>query len=545
MSWTAAPLLLALACSGGDTTAAADSGTTAPADSGTTAATDSGPGDTSTPTGETGDTEPPAACPSVTSVDVVGGADQLLELGLTAELDLAGTAWVVCTADDDPTEQHLGESVESGQTHGFRVFGLAPERAYTCTVRSDCVDGAEGTASWTTPALPEDVSSFTVTEGAHERWGSYTLFPEIEPCEDYDTTNLHALVVDPVGTVRWLYEIPDPIVSSDVDVRYLGDGWIHIVGGWGTFDTRAPHRGMFRTVDLGNQVIHHRDAPDLGEGFNHHSERLETGEFVTHTYALHGSGLNYAVGMTVEVWDPETETITWSWDSEETWETGGGVQTQGAEIWASNSLTWTDDALGPALYVNVVTVDSIWRIDRDTKQVTHIIGHGQGWQLQDAAGQPMEKHDWFYFQHDPEFTAEGSVLLHDNGQGRPGDADYSRVVEFDIDWDNQILTEVWSWTEADWYNPYLGDADRLANDNVLVATGHVWCASGRDDASSVMEIEPTTGELAWRMDWDNPDYAVYRAERLDGCEIFQNAATCPEVADRIAALGSGAAVPGD
>ncbi|GEM_PF-804294 len=536
MALSTLPLLALLAC-GDDTTSGTTDSATATTDSGTV--TDSA--DTGTPDSGT-DTDTDTDCPAVTQLTVAGGERQLLALDLGVETDLETGVWAVCTADDDPDEQHLAESGTAATAHSLGIQGLAPETAYTCEARTTCGAATPASVSHTTPALPPDVSGFQVTLGDHPSWGEYTLTAEIEPCEDYDTTNLHGLVLDSQGVPRWFYDVPDAIVSSDVEIRYLGDGLIHIAGGWGQFDTRAPHQGMFRTLDLSNQVIHHRDAPDLGLGFNHHSIRLETGEYVTHTYALHG-GFN--VGMTVEVWDPETEAITWSWDSEQTWLDGEGIQGSGAEIWASNSLTWIDDALGPALYVNVVTTDSIWRVDRDTGRVTHILGVGQGWSLFDADGDALDAdEDWFYFQHDPEITADGRVLMHDNGQGRPGRNKYSRVVEYQIDWERQVLTETWVWGEPDWYNPYLGDADRLPNDNVLVATGHIWCASGYDDASSVFEIEPSSGELAWRMDWDNPDFATYRAERLGGCDIFANAATCPAVAERIAALGDGTATPG-
>jgi hypothetical protein len=54
--------------------------------------------------------------------------------------------------------------------------------------------------------------------------------------------------------------------------------------------------------------------------------------------------------------------------------------------------------------------------------------------------------------------------------------------------------------------------------------------------SSVFDLEPTTGAVKWRLDWDNDAYTPFRAERIEGCEVFANARYCPAVAERIAEL---------
>ncbi len=530
--------LLVLACAPGappgTEPATAETGAAGSVDSGE-ASSGEVPGGDSAGDGA-GGTDSAAPCPAITGLTAAGGVGQLLELELSAESDRPTRAWALCTADEDPEERHLAESGERALRHRFALYGLAPERAYTCEVSSECAGAPPAAVAYTTPALPGDVGGYQVSRGDAESWGSYTLFSEIAPCQDYETTNLHAVIVDASGTVRWLYEIPEAIVSSDVDVRYLGDGLIHIAGGWGTFDTRAPHRGLFRTLDLSGAAIYERAAPTVGVGFNHHSERLESGEYLSLTYALHQDRY---VGVTAEVWDPIAAAVTWSWDSEEVLLSG---QVDYPGFWVANSVSFVEDELGSAMYLSMVTEDALWRVDRDSGALTHVIGYDEGWELVDGAGRPLGPGDWFFFQHDPELR-DGRILMHDNGQDRPG-GERTRVAEFAIDLQNRVLTLLWSWSQEGWYNPYLGDADRLDNGNILVATGYIWCAAGRaDDVSSLIEIAPESGREAWRLDWPDGTYATYRAERLDGCAIFNNAATCPETAARIEALRGGA-IPG-
>jgi len=357
----------------------------------------------------------------------------------------------------------------------------------------------------------------------------------------------HLLITDADGTPRWFYDVPEALASSDVDLRYLGNDEIHVSGGWGAFDFYAPHLGVFRTMSTANDVRIKRTVPSIGIAFNHHSERLEDGTYLSLTYALHTVGPDNVVGTQVEIWDPVTDRVTWEWSSENSIAEGRLDPyipgTEEPTTWASNSVSFVDDALGPAMYLSVVTTNEIWRVDRETKQITHIIGHDHEFTLLDREGKELPASKWFYFQHDPEITADGRILLHDNGQGRPGPR-YSRAVEFQVDFDAMTLTQLWEWTEPDWHNLYLGDADRLPNGNVLIATGYFWCLSGINGNSSLIEINPESGDVVWRLDWNQPYHAVYRSERIDGCEIFANAKECDATSARIDGLLDGSIVPG-
>ncbi len=474
-------------------------------------------------------------CPPVTAAAAAVSEGQPLEVALDVALSEPADVWAVCTDRAEPTDRHLVEAAGPAATHRLLVRGLAPERTYTCAVHVACDGGETAEVAVTTGSLPADVSTFTVTRGAGETWGSYTLFNDMAACVDYDHTDVHVLIVDPDGVPRWHYEVPEPLKSLDLDTRYLGDGEIHVAGGWGEYDLTAPHVGVMRTVNLSNEVVLDKPAPDLGLGFNHHSELLPTGEFLTLTYTYHEFGGAFVGGIEVEVWDPVADALTWDWDSGDALATGQVPDNGLRTFFAANSVAFVDDALGPAMYLSVVTMDQLWRVDRETGDVTHVIGVGGTFTLLDPAGAPLPDEEWFYFQHDPEYTADGKVLMHDNGQGRPGPGT-TRVVEYQLDLDAHTVTRLWQWTEDGWYNPFLGDADRLPNDDVLVTTAFVSCAVPGTGRSSVFDLEPTTGAVKWRLDWDNDAYTPFRAERIEGCEVFANARHCPAVAERIAEL---------
>lgn len=487
------------------------------------------------------------ACATVNTVSSAPGAHQILQRLLQVTTDQDTHIWATCTHSEDPDEVHLAESKAATTSHTLSFVGLAPATTYQCTVHTECGNQTSLDVSFVTEDLPRDVSTFS-TSGAHENsWGSYNLFTDGYVCGDYESANTHLLITDAQGTPRWFYDVPEALASSDVDLRYLGDDQIHASGGWGSFDVYAPHLGIFRTLTTTNDVQIKRTAPSIGIAFNHHSERLDDGTYLSLTYALHKVEPDYLVGTQVEIWDPATDRVTWEWSSERALRDGrldpyveGTTQ---LNTWASNSVSLVDDVLGPAMYLSVVTTDEIWRIDRETKEITHIIGHNSAFALLDTAGDALPASKWFYFQHDPEITPDGRILLHDNGQGRPGPR-YSRVAEFQIDFDAMTLTQLWEWTEPGWHNLYLGDADRLPNGNVLIATGYFWCLSGINGGSSLIEINPEQGDVVWRLDWNQPYHAVYRAERLSGCDVFANAKECDTIRARIEALSRGDAQPG-
>ncbi len=515
-------LLLALACSPDDATG-----------------TKEGPPSSSTPPGTSPPTtsSPPTAPVAPPTLTVESSDTQLLALDVTITLAAAGPTWAACTRDDLSEEVLLleGEGVTGEQT--WVLLGATTDARYSCEVHGP---GGQATDTVTTPALPEALLGYEVTTAAPPNAEPFlTLFADMRACSSVLTSQQsHVVMVDHEGAPRWLLPVPEPIPSIDLDVSFLQpEGLVHIGGGWGTTDASIPHQGLFRTVELDGSEVYERTVPAIGLGFNHHSERLDDGSFLTLSFEEISDGGDRQLGVAIEQWDPTTDELTWSWSSQQLVDRDQlhFADTPDLGSWTANSLSLAADPLGTGLYLSVVTIDEIWRLDPDTGDLTHRIGPHGDWALFDVDGQALESRDWFYFQHDPEISADGRLLLHDNGTTRGLFPD-SRVLELQLDFDAREAQVLWEWTEPGWYNSFVGDADRLPDGHVAVTQGYFSCFSGRDGHSSVVEVDPATDEVVWRLDWSDPDFAPYRSERLALCDVLPNSRHCPEVAERLAAL---------
>jgi hypothetical protein len=459
------------------------------------------------------------------------GSKVALHTLLEVTLDEAAPAWVICSLDDDPEEVHLFEATEAATEHRFDLLGMLPDVPYACVVstcRTEAVATIEVEAEplWSKP-------TFSITEGDPDAQdGFYTLLNNTTGCFSGAMSNV--VVVDPHGRVRWVYEIGyDYVVDMDASLTPFGD--IHVGGGWGVFDSFQDNRGTQRTIGLDGTVLMRRDAPDFGEGFNHHSEVLETGEVLSLTGSSNADDSRSWWGVGVELFDPSTEELRWSWQTQPLVDEGVLSAVPGEDTpWHANSVTFRDDVDGPAAMISLYIAEQLWRVDRDTGELSWVFGRDGDFELLDTDGAPLEDSEWFFGQHDPDYR-DDRVLLYDNGNGRPGGS-YSRAAEYALDTDAMTATLLWAWTEDNWYNPVVGDADWWGDD-VVITKGFMGCWSpGSSDRSAVVQVDPATDAVLWRMDFDDASQVVYRSERYDGCSLFHNAKYCPDVAERVAEL---------
>ena len=140
-----------------------------------------------------------------------------------------------------------------------------------------------------------------------------------------------------------------------------------------------------------------------------------------------------------------------------------------------------------------------------------------------------------YHQHAVELQVDGSIMLYDNGNLRPGtevgsvaNPPYSRAVLYSID-DSANDPSDWSATQV-WehriddidgkvlYARFLGDADRLDNGNVLIDHGGIENQDGFAHVR-IIEVVPdgsAGGEIVWSLSFGDAEkqYTSYRAERL-------------------------------
>ncbi len=472
-----------------------------------------------------------AGCPGIVSSSLRKG-ELALDGVIDVELSGAGEVFAVCGLDGDPEEEILVESDGPAATHSLHVTGMAADSSYSCELRTTCGGAASAVdfAVQTDPIVNHD--GWTVATDGTGMQGVWTLFNDQAACGPSPLTRL--FIIDPEGRVRWSYGVGTGYVI-DIDASYIGDGVVHMGGGWGLFED-TPHRGLMRQIDLAGNTLIERTLPDFGLGFNHHSEVLDDGTVLGLTTSLDTDGVSEWFGVAIEVWDPTSMDVTWSWSSQQLYDDGTFPAQTEESPWHANSVTFHDDALGSAAWISLYYGKMIWRVDRATGALTHQFGPGGDFALTDVGGAALGDAEYPWVSHDPDYDGD-KVLLYDNGVDRPG-GNYSRVAEYQLDLATNEATLLWSWTEPGWYEPVIGDADYLDNGNVLITRGHVWCFDFTPGHSAIIELEPGTEREVWRIDYNTQASGIFRSERYEGCEIFDNAKYCPAVRDRIDALRS-------
>lgn len=103
--------------------------------------------------------------------------------------------------------------------------------------------------------------------------------------------------------------------------------------------------------------------------------------------------------------------------------------------------------------------------------------------------------------------------MHDNDVEQAG-GECTRVADFQIVLDEETVTKIWNSTESEGFN-------------------------------RIVEIEPKTRGIPWRPNLENNQRLTYQAERVNGCDMFNNTLYRPELLDRIDGLLAGSLLPGE
>jgi hypothetical protein len=474
---------------------------------------------------------------------LVGGCTEPAPLGLTGELlspqvialdvtlPRAGALDVLCTSPDDPEERLLVTSSTPAKHHAPRVPGLLPDTRYDCQiatsrgVASDVVSLRTGEV----PELPE-----LLVDGAPSY--AYSLFNTQLGVRGGKQNSGYVVVADPEGRARWVYEVGNQLIV-DIDAARV-DGGFHIGGGWGWIGENLPNRGVFVDLNDAGEVLLRRDAPDVGLGFNHHSERLADGATLGLTFSDDHLGDVAWTGVGIELWHPERG-VVWSWTSQELVDDGQVAEAypEGGSPYHANAVAFVDDDVGEAAWVSLYFARQLWRIDRATGARTDTFGLRGDFTLYDTSGALLPEEQWPHVQHGPDWTEDGRVLMYDNGTHRPGQLQ-SRVVEYAVDVARREATLLWQWSEPGWYDPQLGDADYLPNGNILIAKGFILAASPASAVQASQVVEVTRdGEVVFRLSVGDPEWPLFRAQAIDGCDLFANGRYCEATDAAIAEFG--------
>lgn len=171
-------------------------------------------------------------------------------------------------------------------------------------------------------------------------------------------------------------------------------------------------------------------------------------------------------------------------------------------------------ALGPdgEIVVSIRHLDTIIAWPLDDPAADPLWTFGPGGELTVPAG------DEFIHQHAPEILPDGTLLVYDNGNDRPGTGDgtqvpsFSRVGHYRLDDSGAEL--LWEYRRESRgvpvYAEAVGDVDRLANGNTLVVDGFIDL-----DRAEIAEIDGDDQLVRlMTVDADDAGWLVYRAERI-------------------------------
>jgi len=426
----------------------------------------------------------------------------------TAEVQLA------CTLSSDEAEVHTFSGA-AAREWTLVVRGLLADSRYDCLARA-FVGEAQATSiafDFRTAARPNGAVTLSVDAVPGYESSAYTLLNTWVDADPFP--NRRVVVVDPEGRVRWSWFLDNPS-GGGIDFSLMADGEHFLVGGGTEYEPTV--------VDMAGEIVFKSPDPTIGFTYHHHAAELPDGGLLTLSKTVEGDHSGFAI----VVISPVTGEVTWSWNSQTAVDRLQMIPDGSPDPYHSNSVSFVDDSEGSGAWVSLRHPSQVIRIDRDSGDVTHILGRGGDFRLLDANGGLLPDDAWFSGQHDPEFDFP-KVLVHDNGVLRV--PEQSSVMELELDLDALTATVLWTWDEPGWFEPVFGDADRLPNGSVLVTRGACWdgcVAYNLDDErpSNYVEVEPISGEVVWRLDHQSY-FGTYRAERVDGCDLFANTRYCP------------------
>jgi hypothetical protein len=504
--------------------------------------------------------------------------DPVPDHNLVAALTAEGPQPFAVSVELDAGDHHIEVPPSVAATsHRLPLAGMRADTDYTVRVSFEGEDGAPRwepqELEFRTGSLPEDLPPIEVeVPGPDQVSPGLTLFNllDLRGAGQAGTSVLPdrlggtALMVDSEGEIVWYHQEPHQIS----DVRQLPNGNIIFIYN----DLSAKEVDLFGepvhewVTNLGRSEEHAVDGfdrPLVGDGalpvdvdtFHHEYNPLPNGNHLTMSTELRDvggftddvcsddpSGFDGSypiIGDVIVEFEPESGDIVHRWNLFDYFDPADpeliaslcGLanfvfplniyrpDTPRAIDWTHANAAIVDEERN-AVIISVRHTDQVlalrWQ-DDDEGNSGDVL-----WRLGPEGDLELTEGDWNYHQHAPELQEDGSILLYDNGNGRPGVTPYSRAVQYEIDDEAGTATEVWEFRSTvngqPAYAQFVGDADRMDNGNVLIVDGGL---VGTIDGVSVQIVEvvpddsPTGGTVAFRISVvGGVGWAVYRAERL-------------------------------
>ena len=417
--------------------------------------------------------------------------------------------WTTDVAASSEVQFGIGELAfrivddEPKTTHSVLVIGMYASSDYLIRVVSTSSSGVDSEdTSFATGPLPDGVPEGVLSTNDSASQSGWTL-TNIMPAGTYFPGTEPGLVVmyDQAGVPVWYFvHGTNADANGDVSVKTLPNGNLMI----GPSAGEPP-----KEIDLaGNVVWAGPPQPETNRGndlMSHQALKLHNGNYVL----LREHTQDGFIGALVEEVTPDNQ-VVWSWNLFDHLQ----PDPEAAEDWCHPNAV-TIDLAEDVLYLSCRYLGVIKAHRSGEQSIIWILGE----HTDDGDFSFQPPGSGFADQHDPEIHDDGSILVFDNGgfDLRPDSPNRSRIAEYALDeqtWVAQLLWEfpgdfaVDAWF-TDWYSAYWGDADRLANGNVLVSAG----THALDGQSHIFEFDPRSGRVVWELVLP-VNVGSYQAERL-------------------------------
>lgn len=407
------------------------------------------------------------------------------------------SSWVEFGENPDRTHRVGNEDLVT--EHEVVVIGMRPGTKHVLqavSVTGDGVDLRSEEFTFKTGAVPAALNhelDVWDADGAQDGWTLANVATGL-------LTESLVVMIDMDGDIVWYHEYGADKGRPDILAYYEGRN--HVLVGPGVPPGKHPHE-----IDLTGHVLwegpRQPDAADplsaeaLDGAMHHEFRRLDDGRILTFFIDIRDD----IEGDEIALLDGDAQRV-WSWNA---WD----HLTPPEEIDPTSGWTHFNSAVvePDVMWVNSYAMSQIFEIDRDTGEILSVLGAGG-----DYAGDPDADEPWFTKGHSIERTAEGTLLLFDNGSINRG---YSRVVEYAIDQEQKTADLVWEYpgdiADDEWFNYVWGDVDELANGNLLLTQG-----IGTDGSDSRIWEITRDGDIVWQFRWSHDLDAVgsYAAERF-------------------------------
>ncbi|MGL4344562.1 MAG: aryl-sulfate sulfotransferase [Cellulosilyticaceae bacterium] len=373
---------------------------------------------------------------------------------------------VTVTVKGKTKEADVSHTYEAATEHFIQVLGLYSD--YNNTVEIKLSDGTCASYEMQTPAHPEKLKHPTKMETTSAYMAGNMMF--VSPAM-YSIAGAY----DFAGDCRWYTE-----ENVTFDLKRIENGRM-LIGSCRFLEKPYNTVGIIEFGLIGKIYTEYC----LPGGYHHDKWEMEDGNILILTQDLHSGTVEDQCVLV----DRQTGEILKTWDYKEFLPQEAAKSGSWSEDdWFHNNALWYDKKTH-SITLSGRHQDVLVNIDYETSAINWMLGDPEGWP-QEFVDQyfftPVGEgdFDWHYEPHACVITAEGDVMVFDNGHFRAknpenylkGHDNFSRGVRYKIDTEHMTIEQVWQYGKErgyEFFSPYISNVEYYSDGHYLVHSGGI------------------------------------------------------------------------